>query len=290
MPTIPLTALRPENPVAVMAAYGALRLLPGAELRWARTHPELRWDGEIIPALAQRLPERAAAPEVTLLDDPRDKNIGGVAGFRRLAEQIPHEWLGAYCSETERGIASTDLLLLSGGHRFVRAAREIMAALARTPVAQRIEEALIGPWAYQDEAQAWGWDAAVRPNPAALPMPTANAHKPGVLGAYWLAWESLPLWMMVGAHTVGMRREHGAWTWTYPTAAEWLSWHGLRALVLGVERLPDRERRALGVRTWAAPVMPTSQFGREFGMARTPSKAQTPVGSRLTQAPDSLII
>jgi hypothetical protein len=29
-----LTALRANNPVAVMAAYGALRLLPGARLRW----------------------------------------------------------------------------------------------------------------------------------------------------------------------------------------------------------------------------------------------------------------
>jgi hypothetical protein len=279
-----LTALRPENPVAMMAAYGALRLLPGAQIRWEAEHPELRWDGDIVRTLADRLPERIQAPEVTLLNDPRDKNIGGIAGFRRLAEQIPHEWLSAYAAESSEGIVATDLLLLGGRHQFVTLAREILRALAGNDVAAKIEEALIGPWTYQDSALAWGWDAAVRLDASALPLEVTSAHKAGVLGAYWLAWESLPMWQLIGSHTVGMHREHRQWHWTYPTCAEWLSWPGLRALVVGLARMSDQELQSLGVRTWVAPVLATSQFGKELGLARTRIIGQKQAGSRKIQA------
>lgn len=280
-----LTALRPENPVAMMAAYGALRLLPGARLRWCEAHPELDWEGDILYTLAERLPERLTAPEVMALSDPRDKHIGGVAGYRALAGKIPHEWLSAYAAETAEGIVGTDLELYGGRHKFVEAARKIMAALATCPVRAKIEEALVGPWRYEDAAQAWGWDAAARLNPAALPLEASNAHNPGVLGAYWLAWESLPLWQMVNGHTLGFTRKKGeGWYWHYPTCAEWLSWEGLKALVWGLARMKDRERRALGVRIWAAPVVETSQFGKELGLARTSSNRQKPGGSRQGQA------
>lgn len=275
-----LTALRPENPVAMMAAYGALRLLPGAQIRWEDEHPELSWDGDILQALADRLPERMLAPEVTLLSDPRDKNIGGIAGYRRLADQIPHDWLSAYAAESSEGVVATDLLLLGGRHQFVSGAREILKGLASGDIAAKIEEALIGPWTYSDSALAWGWDAAIRLDASALPLEVSSAHKAGVLGAYWLAWESLPLWQMIGRRTVGMHREHRQWHWAYPTCAEWQSWQGLRALVMGLKRMPERELRSLGVRTWVAPVIGTSQFGKELGLARTLIKGQKPAGSR----------
>jgi hypothetical protein len=286
-----LTALRPENPVAMMAAYGALRLLPGAMLRWPGIHPELRWEGDIVATLAARLPERRLAPELTALDDPRDKNIGGIEGFRALAEKIPHDWLGAYAAESPTGIVATDLLLFGGRHQFVDAARKIMKALTGCPVAEKLTEALVGPWRYADAAQAWGWDAAARQDSASLPMEVTAAHKPGVLGAYWLAWESLPLWPMVNGHTVGMVHERGeGWHWQYPTCSEWLSWEGIKALVLGLSQLSARERRALGVKVWTAPVLSTSQYGKELGLARTLIMDRAPGVSRMRQANEILIV
>lgn len=276
-----LTGLRPENPVAMMAAYGALRLLPGALVRWGETHPELRWDGDLVPALADQVPLRLTAPEVTALDDPRAKNLGGVAGFHALAATIPHEWLGAFATEAADGIVSTDLLLLGGRHKFVETARAIMGALARRQVPDKIEEALRGPWRYEDTAQAWGWDAMARLDPAALPLEVTAAHKPGVLGAYWLAWESLPLWQMVNGHTVGFVRGQGKdWHWHYPTCGEWLSWDGLKALVWGLGQMPECEQGAMGVRVWVAPVLATSQYGKELGLARIRRSCLGPGGSR----------
>lgn len=51
--TIPMTGLRPENPIAWMAACGALRLLPGARLRWDGETPQLCYPGDPVADLAE---------------------------------------------------------------------------------------------------------------------------------------------------------------------------------------------------------------------------------------------
>ncbi|TCT20664.1 type I-G CRISPR-associated protein, Cas3-extension family [Thiobaca trueperi] len=264
-----LTALRPNNPVAVMAAYGALRLLPGATLRWDGPHPELAWDGDIVAALAARLPERLAAPELNLIDDPRQ--IDGAAGYRALAERMPTEWLVAYAAETADGLRPSGLRLLGGRHQLIANARAIMDALARKPIHEKIDEALTGPWRYQDQGlQAWGWDAAARIDASASDKAVTSATKFGVLGAYWLAWESLPFWPMVNGQTLGMTRQH----WTYPTCTNWLGAEGLRALILGAAALDERETAALGLTRWRSARIRSSDYGVVLGWS-VPLSART---------------
>ncbi len=286
-----LTGLRPENPVAMMAAYGALRLLPEARLRWATGAPELDWSGDSILALAAQFPQRRAAPEVTELDDPREKGIGGDAGFIRLAAAIPHEWLSAYAAQTADGIQGTGLIAYAGNHKFVAAARGVMDALAACDVADKVREALIGPWRYEDSHVAFGWDATARQDSAVMPQAPNPKTKPCVLGANWLAWESLPLWQMVDGETVGVTRASKVTTktWRYPTCAEWLSWDGLKALVLSVGAMSERDRRALGVCLWETAIVGRSEGG-EFGTARTVSDVQRRGVSRVEQVPDVLIV
>jgi hypothetical protein len=273
-----LTALRAHNPVQMMAAYGALRLLPGARLRWADAHPELDWDGDIVKELAARLPERRQAPEVTQLDDPRDSNIGGRAGFRALAKTIPGEWLLAYASEGPDGVLDSDLLLMGGRHRFVANARDIMDTLMGDGRERKLTEALRGPWPYADRGlQAWGWDAAARIDAASSPKDVSGTPKFGVAAAYWLAWESLPFWPMINRRTVGMRRD----AWVYPTCREWLDADGLRALILGAGRMKERERVSLGVTRWSSAILKPSDYGKVLGWAhplaaRTGSSARNP--------------
>lgn len=70
---------------------------------------------------------------------------------------------------------------------------------------------------------------------------------------------------MVNERTVG----HEKRTWSCPTCAEWLSWEALKALVLGRERMPERERSALGVKVWTAPILYTNNTGgKELGLAK----------------------
>lgn len=265
-----LTALRPNNPVAVMAAYGALRLLPGATLRWDGPHPELAWDGDIVAALAARLPERLAAPELNLIDDPRQ--IDGAAGYRALAERMPTEWLVAYAAETDKKIRRTDLLImLDGPHQFIANARKIMLALSRLDVTEKLSEALLGPWRYeQRDFQAWGWDADARIDSSSSVKAVTSAPKFGVFGAYWLAWESLPFWPMVNGQTIGMDRHH----WVYPTCANWLGAEGLRALILGAGGMNQREKTALVVSLWCSERIKSGKYGVVLGWS-APLSART---------------
>jgi hypothetical protein len=226
-----LTALRPNNPVAVMAAYGALRLLPSARQRWDGPHSELDWAGDVLGFLAARVPERLNAPEVTPIDDPR--KIEDAKGYRKLASQMPTKWLVAYAAETENGLRAIHLRLLGGPHQFVANAPNIMTALSKRDVHAKLEEALVGPWRYEDcGLQAWDWDAAARIDAASSMKAVTAITRFGVLGAYWLAWESLPFWPMANGRTLGMEPGH----WTYPTSAEWLGLEGLRTPILGATR------------------------------------------------------
>ena len=257
-----LTALRTNNPVAVMAAYGALRLLPNARLRWDGPHPELAWEGQVIDFLAGCLQARLIAPEVTLIDDPR--KIDGAQGYRKWGDQMPSEWLVAYSAETADGLRPTGLRLLGGRHQFIANAREIMASLLKRDVRLKLREGLIGPWRYEDKGlQAWGWDAAARIDAAASAKAVTSTPKFGVLGAYWLAWESLPFWPMVNGRTVGMGKQ----CWVYPTCAEWLGADSLRALILGAAGMDDREATALGVSRWRSERIGSSDYGGVLGWA-----------------------
>lgn len=274
MTVFALTGLRPNNPVAVMAAYGALRLLPGARLRWAGAYPELDFDGDPVSTLADLLPLRRKSPEVTLLDDPRkfkDRDT-----LRDVIRQLSSDWQLVLASEGADQIDSTDLLLMGGRHQFVANAREIMDILARQNVVSKLTEALVGPWRYEDKnLQAWGWDAGSSIDTAASSKAGTATPKYGVSAAAWLAWESLPLWPLVNGGTWGWVRREG---FCYLTAAEWMDWHALRALTLGDVSIGDADRHALGVRRWLAPQIRTSQYGSVLGWSR--ETARTPTGRR----------
>ena len=146
--------------------------------------------------------------------------------------------------------------------------------MLKQDVRLKLNEALLGPWRYEDKGlQAWGWDAAARIDAAASAKAVTSAPKFGVLGAYWLAWESLPFWPMVNGRTVGMDRRH----WVYPTCREWLGTNGLGALILGAAGLHHREATALGVSQWRSERIGTSDYGGVLGWA-IPLPARTPSG------------
>lgn len=270
-----LSGLRPNNPLAVMAAYGALRLLPGTRLRWKGPNPEFESDQDPIEALASLLPERLDALEVVAFDDPRR-----VDDFSALVTSLPPDWQLVTIVEGSEKHLTTDLILLSGKHQFVANARSIMSRLAGQNVPEKLREALFGPWQYDDKGlQAWGWDAGASIDTTASSAEGSKTPKYGVSGASWLAWESLPLWPIINGHTVGWRRGLH-----YPTCGEWLDWHDLRAIVLGLDSMTVRERDAMSIQTWHAPRIATSQYGGFLGwgrpVARTQSEAHFRGGSR----------
>lgn len=275
--TLTLTGLMPNNPMAAMAAYGALRLLPDATLAWPDGgHPVLTCEGDPVARLAVLLPARRVAPENNIIDAPSK-----ITDLRAIAGRMPQEWAVAYASETEDGIEDTALKVMGGRHLMVDSARRVMDALIRgSEVEARLREVLIGPWRYQDaDVQAWGWDAGANIDAAASSRPGSSTPKFAVLGAAWLAWEAIPLFPAFHGETVGWTRGL-----CYPTVARPVGWHELRAIVLGLRNLSEHEARALGLRVWWAAKIPSGTHGHVLGWAsesaRTGSGSVVRRGSR----------
>ncbi len=209
-----LTALVANNPMAVMTAYGALRLLPGARLRWPGAHPELDYPGDAVADLAALVPGRKEAAEYRRYDDPRS-----IKDYAEAKTELPHAWLAAFAEQKPAGkdkdpvVHETGLRLYAGKHLLIVNAAKVLATLSKSKagVNAKIEEALFGPWRYEDRApdkklKGWGWDPAQVNDAAVVEEDSSETPTPGVAAAYWLGWESLPLWPVIEGATIGMTR------------------------------------------------------------------------------------
>jgi len=270
-----------------MAACGATRLLPGARLRWDGDIPELDYPVDPIAALAALPAERLGSPEVQFM--PKLSGKMNDAAWKAL-KQLPGEWALAYGSQTETGMSATSLKIRPGDYDMVSDARRVLKALIRCDIRDKVNEALVGPWRYEDaDCVAWGWDAAARIDSAAIGSKVEYAPKVGVLGAYWLGWEALPLFPTINGRTLG---------WSgglrYPTWSEWLDYPDIRALLLGLDGLRGADRQALGVKVRLARYLKTHASSGRLGWAsevpRTPSDEKMAGGSRHTQAPGFMIV
>lgn len=283
-----LTALRPENPIAWMAACGVMRLLPGARLRWVDQTPELDCGDDVIAVLAVMAAERLKSPELHY-SHKLTANMDHAA-WQDLG-QLPGEWALALGSQIETGMHCTNLKIRpGGGYDMMRDARTLVERLSGLDVPDKLREALEGPWRYEDAScVAWGWDAGARIDPAGIGSKSEAAPKWGVLGAYWLGWESLPLFPMLDGRTLGWSKGL-----TYPTWSEWLDYQDLKALLLGHDSLSTEDRKALGVRVWFAEYLKTDPSSGRLGWAgeraRTWSDGKPPGPSRKSQPTDSVLI
>jgi hypothetical protein len=264
-----LTALVANNPMAVMTAYGALRLLPGARLRWPGAHPELDYPGDAVADLAALVPGRKEAAEYRRYDDPRS-----IKNYAEAKDELPHAWLAAFAEQKPAGkdkdpaVQETGLLLYAGEPAFIAKSAKVLATLSKSKagVNAKIEEALFGPWRYEDQEprgmlKGWGWDPAQVNDAAVVEKKSSDVKTPGVAAAYWLGWESLPFWPVIEGVTIGMTED----AWRYPICAEWLDAGMLQDLILGGETPGVRWYRAEKVRlgwghffAWGQPELATS--------------------------------
>lgn len=279
-----LDALEPENPIAWMAACGALRLLPGARLRWIDRTPELQFDGDVLAALAELPARRRQSAEIDYAPKLGAKMTE--AAWQAL-KAVPEDWGLALGAQTAGGMQGTNLKIRPGNYDMLADTRAMLDRLMQRDIAEKVAEALVGPWRYEDaNCVAWGLDAAARIDTAAIGSEIDKAPKPGVLGAYWLGWEALPLFPTVAGKTRG---------WSdglrYPTWSEWLDYPEVRALMLGLDSLRAVERRALGIRIWFARYLKTHASSGRLGwaseVARTGSARLKREGSRKMQVPGS---
>ena len=242
-----LTALHGHTPIGFMAALGLLRIAPsGTRLGWSRVNQTAELQGltrdALLAHLLQHMTGRAAATELQLADDVRKFDVERFRFEYANADPALASWLRAWWREDGKDSKSghatpTDLCLTGGPMRMIKRARELAMALepernrgADKWVVAKFEEALFGPWRYEDDFASWGWDPTTY-RPGALTAKAPSEMKmEGVAAAYWLAWECQPLFPCIpGVGTLGFEFRPRAWTWA--TWAESLDLHAVQALL-----------------------------------------------------------
>jgi hypothetical protein len=263
-----LNALQGHTPVGYMAAVGLLRVAPmGARLSWHPASQTAQLHGierdALLDHLLAHMTGRANSPELQLADDVRKFPVERFRAAYDGADQPLAGWLRAWWREDGKDGQSTptDLCLTGGPQRMIKMARELAMALdpirkkgAALWVRAKFEEALFGPWRYEDDCASWGWDPATyRPGALTSDAPT-SMRKDGVAGAYWLAWESQPLFPCIhGQGTLGFEARPRAWTWA--TWGEPLDINAVEALLRQTQ-----EARALGGSRYRSGIAFAGQF------------------------------
>jgi len=279
-----LTGLKGGHPLGALAAFGLLRVctaMPGladVRLGWQEEAltaslsitPPLT-DDELIEKLVELQLSRAGAPEFKwandIRTDPKDfiEGVSAAEGDRRVLS-----FLSSFGCELEldgkQNLKPTAFHMTSGQQRFLKQARELAASLEplksapkrkakiRSP-GESFREALFGPWRYQDEFHAFGWDPDAE-RLHALQAKSPTSEKPtSVRAAVWLAVEALPLFPCAITDGVlktrGFSRREGrtefSWPlWKYPLPLDAVrSTLALEEVTLAKPRLKDLRARGI---------------------------------------------
>jgi hypothetical protein len=219
MTEITLTGLDGKNPLAFLAALGALEAL-AEHAREGDPPPRLRWlpgtwrpvlstalDREgVLAVLAEDLATFGAEPALARL---RYGKGGGGSEAHDL--KPPPRFFAAYLrglveAEAPRSLAfaaafATDVAVDGNGNakptalHFTAGQQELLTMVDEliagvTPA--DLEEALFGPWRYERSLPVLGWDNAQARDYALRASDPSKDKKLGVPGADWLAFRGLP--------------------------------------------------------------------------------------------------
>jgi hypothetical protein len=290
---IRLTALIGSHPLAVLAAFGLLRLAAD----WDETAKlgftmEDDWIAYIeiphvdsIDTLIQRLTEWVQSKTV-------EHVIGWAADVRmapdeyrsRLANALTEhdfllaQFLGALAADgavdAQKGlIKPSAFYMVSGQQSFLGGVREILAQV-RSSTTPLFREALEGPWIYTTRLHSLGWD----PNTErlyALRHRSPTSEKPScIASAVLLALWALPLFPVVSqdgrAHTVGFTRHEGGQYFSWPIFSRCIDLYELKSLIQAGEH--EWMSEANGFRPGIEAVFQSrrSEFGQGYAVFRTP--------------------
>lgn len=290
---IELTGLVGSSPVGALAAFGLLRLcaeiepLAHAKLGWRRgddwfallTVPGETDAEAFLALLAGHL--KAQTTEVfTWSEDIRVAKDSYRTTLKKSVDEASFinrrfcDYLAAFASEiavdNAKGLVKpTAFYMTSGQQKFLGSASELADAYHKEQP-DKLNEALFGPWLYQDKQHALGWD------PAAERLYALRHKKPGeeaptsVSAAIRLALEALPLFPVFPdkngrLSTGGFIRRNRENIFRWPL---WQASIGLDALktLLTADLGDDENLARRGVNALYSSVR--SEFGQGYGIFR----------------------
>lgn len=269
MKSLHLTGLKGHHPLGFLAACGVLRCCSAwndfgsVTLEWTVSNPGDPWTAVIaasrnidVAQIAQMLVchsrQQRESPALTWSTkiDNRDK-------FREAATQTLCQsrnartddvlaFLSAMASDavlTDKGpLRPTMLDLTSGNQRLLSSIRALAGEPARrngnpSPVSEeQLREALLGPWQYQDEEHALGWDPQTqRLHALRHKLPEQDKANRSVRAAVFLASQAIPLFpcFAVGGQlrTTAFHHESGDDWFSWPIWSRPISLDTLRSLL-----------------------------------------------------------
>jgi hypothetical protein len=286
-------ALDGRNPLGLFAALGALDV---ATRRLPDRAPTLHWQGRLRPKAVFSGPDSIDHLVELCVADLERWRVSPVLGWTgpegavddlKLDPIALRQWIDTVLDAFWRTGDRADIDMLSslvadgatagkgdskpthfhftaGQQRFLRMARELAGAL----VVDHFEQALRGPWKYDDKLPDFGWDARGERIYALQGFNPANQKRSGVPGANWLGLLGLrffPVTVRAGQLVTtgcGGRWKSGSFTW--PLWSVPLPSPVVGSLLgdPGVVSMSEARLKRLGVdQVLVAPIRRTSQGG-----------------------------
>jgi len=228
-----LSGIPGSKPIGAMAAFGLLRIVATetpfgeARLSWrfaSDWHPVLHASKplrleSLIDFLIQRQPTRSEAKFLLWNDDIKcdpckfrneviQASAGGVDD--EICPYFTAFGSEAITAKSTPDVKPTAFHMTAGQQRFLKSCIELSRSLdpnkhsSRQTGEQRHaelgsiwNEALMGPWLYHAKVHSLGWDPTTEALYALSDRSPSKAKPRAVLGAVWLAFESLPLFPSV---------------------------------------------------------------------------------------------
>jgi hypothetical protein len=238
--------LRAENPIGAMATFGLLRvcsvrpLFGEARLSWrslagawrAVLHTERPASlKELARAIGDAAGEVAVRPELTWAPEIKSAKIDdykrNIARAFDSGDREALAWFAAFGSEfgsKEGVLRPTPFDMTVARQRFLADAVRLSELMRRgtdesgesTP---SVQEALLGPWLYEDDQHSLGWDPVAMRLGAFTHKEPSKMKNEGVRVVVWLAFQSLPLFPCCYAN-----RSLTARGWASSKAGQMFTW------------------------------------------------------------------
>jgi hypothetical protein len=295
MSEIELTGLTGSSPIGALAAFGLLRLcnqideLAGSQLGWrlqddwiaVLSTPDQIDQASLTSLVGQHFSEQAT-DNYTWHPDGREQPeiyrnlLQSAVASASLKQRQYCDFLAAFASEmavdnTAKALIKPTLLYMTSGQQsFLSIALELVESF-RKDSAEKLNEALFGPWLYRDKQHALGWDpAAERMYALRHKAPTSEPAK-SVSAAIRLALEALPLFPVFPSqsgrlNTTGFVRHNRENVFQWPIWETSIGIDTLRTLLTTSELEDSETLTHRGIAAIYRSVR--SEFGQGYGIFR----------------------
>jgi hypothetical protein len=288
---IKLTGLIGSNSLGALAAFGLLKAsrkisaLAGMKLYWTMEHDWIAvmrtQEGIGRTELVENLINHMKAQTLDIFcwsDDVRVKpkdyrnKLDGYAKKATHYDRLDADYLTAFGSEIvsdgSKGLVKpTAFHMMSGQQKFLNAICKIANSLQSDSCQDDFEEALFGPWKYENKYHSFGWDSSAERLHAMRHISPTSESPRCVSAAVWLAIEALPLFPTAA---IDGKLATTGFTMEKPTTLVWPIWTSpigldtLRTLLMTSDDESSLKKR--GVAAIYRSVR--SEFGQGYAILR----------------------